>query len=170
MIEFCVSKSAMEKNMRVVTIVISMLIMIPSFANVFSRADLKVDGKWVTFDDKSQKPSSIIEIKHKGNVVEGEIYKTFSVPGETEVTNCDHCHGKQKGNPVLGLVIIKDMKCQGGYCHGGTITDPRNGKVYRATMRLVGQGHLLKVRGYIGISLFGKTVTWERMLPRKAIA
>ena len=85
------------------------------------------------------------------------------MPGEKKLVYCHHCRDDRKNKPILGLTIIRNMRCQQGSCVGGTILDPRDGKVYRATMRLFDAGRLLKVRGYIGISLFGKSVVWARL-------
>ena len=45
---------------------------------------------------------------------------------------------------------------------GGEILDPENGKIYKSKMSLVDDGNKLNVRGFIGISLLGRTQTWER--------
>ena len=55
------------------------------------------------------------------------------------------------------------MKKDGNEWSGGTILDPRNGKVYKSYVELV-KPNKLKVRGYIGLSLFGKTTYWERAI------
>ncbi len=123
-----------------------------------------VIGKWVTFDKKSHKVSSIISIRRRGAYVTGRIIKTYAIPGEKRLTRCQHCRGDRRNKPILGLDIIRGMRCQKGRCYGGTILDPRDGKVYRANMRLINRGRSLKVRGYIGVSLFGKTVVWERLM------
>ncbi len=44
---------------------------------------------------------------------------------------------------------------------GGRIYDPNNGKTYKCTLELANDG-TLKVRGYVGISWFGRTETWTR--------
>jgi len=44
---------------------------------------------------------------------------------------------------------------------GGKILDPRNGKIYKCYIKLVNKNKL-KIRGYIGVSLFGKTAYWHR--------
>lgn len=122
-----------------------------------------VAGDWVTFDSKTKKPSSVIQISQKGPVFSGKIIKTFSVPVEKKADVCTSCHGNQKNKPIIGLEIIKNMVCNdNGYCHQGTITDPRDGRVYHATLQLIKGGTYLKVHGYVGIALFGKTVVWKR--------
>ena len=45
----------------------------------------------------------------------------------------------------------------------GSILDPDNGKTYRCKIRLTNGGKNLDVRGYVGISLFGRTQTWNRI-------
>jgi uncharacterized protein (DUF2147 family) len=64
--------------------------------------------------------------------------------------------------PVLGLVLLKDFEYNGdNKWQGGTIYDPENGKTYKCKMTLTDNG-ILKIRGYIGISLLGRTTEWTR--------
>lgn len=133
------------------------------FANKSLTQNSMIVGKWVTFNEKTNKPSSIIQMSRRNGLVEGKIIKIFSNSGEKKRKFCHLCRDERKGRPILGLTIIKHMKCDRGSCHDGDILDPRNGKVYHAKMRLIDGGRYLKVRGYIGIPLFGRSVTWARM-------
>ena|SRR3990167_7629670 len=119
-------------------------------------------GYWQTIDGKTKKPSSVIEIQQVKQIFEGKIFKTYSVQAPGVIERCTMCTGMDLNKPILGLVIIKNMTCGSKSCKGGTILDPRNGKVYHATMKLVQNGLKLRVRGYIGTPLFGKTVVWHR--------
>ena len=74
---------------------------------------------------------------------------------------CDLCEGENKGKKILGLNILEGLKKDGNKWSGGTILDPRNGKVYKCYIELINP-HKLKIRGYIGISLLGVTAYWER--------
>lgn len=65
--------------------------------------------------------------------------------------------------PLKGVVILKGMKPDGpGRWSGGTIYDPDSGNTYRCTVRLEGKD-VLHLRGYVGVSLFGRTSRWTRL-------
>jgi uncharacterized protein (DUF2147 family) len=64
--------------------------------------------------------------------------------------------GADKGQPIVGLIIIRDLSLSDGRYKGGTIMDPKDGKVYKAELWV--EDGKLKVRGYLG--LFYKTETW----------
>ena len=69
----------------------------------------------------------------------------------------------RRATPLMGLVILKDFVFDGddGEWTDGTIYDPKNGKTYSCTMTL--EDGRLNVRGYIGISLIGRTAVWTRV-------
>jgi len=60
------------------------------------------------------------------------------------------------------MVVVRRMKKEGDEYTGGDILDPKNGSVYRCKMHLIDQGRKLSVRGYLGVSLFGRSQTWIR--------
>jgi uncharacterized protein (DUF2147 family) len=62
----------------------------------------------------------------------------------------------------LGLIILRDFKHDDGEWTGGRIYDPQNGKDYKCFMKLK-DNKTLNVRGYIGISLLGRTEVWTRV-------
>ena len=67
-----------------------------------------------------------------------------------------------RSRPILGMDLIAGFSRAGKRkWQDGTIYDPRDGKTYKCVMKLQRDGRL-KVRGYVGISLFGKTVVWTR--------
>src|SRR6266849_4899054 len=126
-------------------------------------------GLWEQVDEKTGKPESWFRIVEKNGVYEGTIVKMFLKPGEDPNFVCDKCEGDERGRPVLGLALIKGMQRNGLSYENGTIMDPRDGSVYRALMRLSPDGQKLEVRGYLGISLFGRSQVWNR-LPDNALA
>jgi uncharacterized protein (DUF2147 family) len=70
---------------------------------------------------------------------------------------------KLKNVPLMGLVIVKNFAFDGeAEWKGGTIYDTKNGKTYNSYMKFGADNNVLKLRGYIGISLLGRTTTWFR--------
>ena len=117
-------------------------------------------GEWKTFDDKTGKARAIVRIYEQDGKLFGKIERSMTPGAESRV--CRVCTDERKDQPMLGLVIIRNMKrTDDGYA-GGDILDPDNGSVYRCKLHLDEGGAKLVVRGYIGISLLGRTQIWER--------
>jgi uncharacterized protein (DUF2147 family) len=116
-------------------------------------------GRWRTFDDKTGKAKSIILLYEEKGLLFGRV-ETLVDPDAVKI--CDKCSDERKGQPVTGMVVVRRMKKDGEEYTGGDILDPKNGSVYRCKMRLIDQGRKLSVRGYLGLSLFGRSQTWVR--------
>ena len=116
-------------------------------------------GRWRTFDDKTGKPKAIIVLYEEKGLLFGRV-ETLVDPDAVKI--CDKCSDERKGQPVTGMVLVRRMKKDGDEYTGGDILDPKNGSVYRCKMRLLDQGRKLSVRGYLGLSLFGRSQTWIR--------
>ncbi len=119
-----------------------------------------VTGKWKTIDDETGKAKSVVEIYKQNGKIYGKVVEIVD-PAKRDAT-CKECPGSDKGKPIMGLIILKDLKKDGKEYNGGTIMDPNNGKVYKSYIELDG-ANTLKVRGYIGFSLLGRTQTWTRV-------
>lgn len=117
-----------------------------------------ISGKWETFDDKTKEKKALIEIYKTDNNYSAKIIKSFV--GEKNAI-CEECEGDKKNKPIIGLVIIEDVKKNDNEYNGGTILDPESGEVYSCNLKLV-SNNKLKVRGYLGLSLFGRTQYWIR--------
>jgi uncharacterized protein (DUF2147 family) len=117
-------------------------------------------GRWKTYDDKTRALHGLVEITEEQGVLKGRILKSYD-PLKPNPT-CDLCEGERKGQPVLGMVFLWGLTRQGEEFKGGFILDPDNGKVYKAKVRVDEGGKKLLVRGFIGISLIGRTQTWVR--------
>ncbi|MGB0789145.1 MAG: DUF2147 domain-containing protein [Marinirhabdus sp.] len=118
-----------------------------------------VTGKWKTIDDETGQAKSIVEIYKKSGKVYGKVIKILDKDKKNSV--CEECTGADKDKPVLGLVILKGLKKDGDEYNGGKILDPANGKIYKCYIELEGPNKL-KVRGYIGFSVLGRTQYWYR--------
>ena len=66
-----------------------------------------------------------------------------------------------KSQPLVGLVILREFVFREGEWTDGRIYDPENGKEYKCYLRMKNPNTLL-LRGYIGISLIGRTEVWTR--------
>jgi uncharacterized protein (DUF2147 family) len=150
-------------------VVMSAIIMLGAAGASLRAAEPFAVGLWEQVDEKSGKPESWFKITERNGAYEGNIVKIFFKPGEDENWVCDKCEGAERGKPVLGLALIKGMQRNGSSYENGTIMDPRDGAVYRALMKLSPDGQKLEVRGYLGISLFGRSQVWNR-LPDNALA
>jgi uncharacterized protein (DUF2147 family) len=128
-------------------------------------------GAWRTIDDKTGDPRSIVEIYEEDGALHGRVVEILKVGSEAERNSagqviCDACEGDKKGQPIEGMVILEGLNKDGDEWSGGTILDPSNGKRYKAKVELDGDDRL-DVRGYLGMPLFGRTQTWQRVTERK---
>lgn len=124
-----------------------------------SLAFAQIEGKWKTIDDETKQPKSVVEIYKKSDgKYYGKITQLLIKPANP---NCVACKDDRKGKPLTGLEIIRGLKKEGNEFTGGTITDPKTGKTYKCT--ITKSGDQLSVRGYVGISLMGRTQTWQKV-------
>lgn len=119
-------------------------------------------GLWKNINDVSGKPRALIRITESNGTLQGRIEKAFPGPNEDRNPKCEKCEGALKNAPVVGLVIMTGLKKDGDEYAGGQILDPDNGKVYSSKIHLTDGGKKLSVRGYIGVSLLGRSQTWIR--------
>ena len=123
--------------------------------------ETSIVGKWKTIDDKTNEPKSIVQIYEKDGKYFGQIKELFRKPGEDPDPVCDKCpdNDPRKDQPTKGMIIIKDLVKKGNEYSGGTILDPKEGKIY--TCKLWIENGNLMVRGYI--LFFFRTQTWHRV-------
>ena len=115
-------------------------------------------GKWETFADKTNKKKAIVEIYNKDNLYFAKIVETFIGPKNA---TCQNCKGANKDKPIIGLVITENISKNGSDYDGGTILDPESGVIYKCHLKLI-DNNKLKVRGFVGFSIFGRTQYWYR--------
>ena len=131
-------------------------------------------GVWAT-DPEGDGGQAHIEIYKEGDRYNGKII-WLSEPvylqgdphgsaGEAKV-DTENPDETLRSQPIIGLLLMSGFKYDGkDLWHKGKIYDPDNGKTYKAKLRL-GDDDVLKVRGFIGFSLIGRTSEWTRLDPQ----
>jgi uncharacterized protein (DUF2147 family) len=119
-------------------------------------------GVWQQVGDDG-KVGALVTISEEQGVYVGRLSQLFPEPGDDPNPICTECPGDRHNQPILGLVFIEGMKQSGLDYEDGTILDPESGKIYHASMHLSPDGTKLTVRGYIGLSIFGRSQIWNRV-------
>lgn len=116
-------------------------------------------GLWQSFTDTG-KPTGHIRITEQNGLLQGVIER--GLPADPEDKRCTACKGERKDQPMQGMKIIWDVRQEDSEFAGGEILDPFNGNIYRVKLTLEEGGKVLKVRGFVGLSVFGRTQKWLR--------
>lgn len=119
-------------------------------------------GRWKTVDDVTGKAKSVVVIWEENGKLYGRIQKLVDPDPNDPNPRCEECTGDQKGKRVIGLRILWDLCRDSNGWSGGSILDPANGKTYKCQLSVEDGGRKLKVRGFIGVSLLGRTQYWLR--------
>ena len=122
-------------------------------------------GLWKTIDDKTGGPRSFVRIVRTPAGYEGKVVRILPLPSDDPDNPdrlCKLCTDERKDKPILGMVILRGLRPDGDVFAGGEILDPDNGKTYRCKLTVRDGGKRLDVRGFIGISLIGRTQSWVR--------
>lgn len=118
-------------------------------------------GLWKTIDDDGRTEKSLVRITESDGALTGRVEKVLDPTADPKGV-CDKCTDERRGQPIVGLAILRNLRPgEDGWWQGGDVTDPKNGKTYRARLRTVEEGRKLQMRGYIGP--FYRTQTWIRV-------
>lgn len=116
-----------------------------------------IDGIWLSGDGDGW-----IEISTAGNTLSGVITGSPNASPERPDTDEKNPDPALRDRPLVGLELFAGFEYNGnGRWSGGTIYDPNSGKTYRCIVTVV-DDDTLKVRGYVGVPLLGRTETWKR--------
>jgi uncharacterized protein (DUF2147 family) len=120
---------------------------------LFAQTSDPILGKW-------QNPSGEgrIEIYKKGDKYFGKLY-WIKDAAKKDVNNPDE---KLQSRNIQGLEILTNFTKKGSAYEGGQIYDPKSGKTYSCKMSIKGADQL-DIRGYVGVSLLGRTESWKRI-------
>ena len=121
------------------------------------------EGLWRTIDDETGEVKSLVRIAAQAGQLVG-VVESISNP-ERQDARCELCSDERQDQPILGMEIIRavPLEADDEVWSGGNILDPNKGKVYKLRLSLNEDGNELKVRGYVGFSLLGRTQIWQRV-------
>lgn len=131
-------------------------------ATGLAQAQMSPVGLWRSIDDSTGQAKAEISIRDNGQgALNGKVERSLVAPSPEPL--CTLCTDDRKGQPKIGLEIIRDAKKSGSEAvwEGGTILDPENGKIYKLRLAPIEGGAKLQVRGYIGP--FFRTQVWQRV-------
>ncbi len=118
-----------------------------------------ITGTWVTAEKDGR-----VEIYKSGDKYFGKLIwgkKVYEADGKTLKKDIKNPNEQLRNRTILNLVLLKDFTYEEGEWTGGKIYDPRSGKTYSSIIKL--QDGSLVLRGYVGISAFGRSTVWERL-------
>jgi uncharacterized protein (DUF2147 family) len=122
-------------------------------------AQAEISGRWLP-----PEKDSVVEIYACGDLLCGriaELAEPLDESGNPKV-DTNNEDDAQRGRPLLGMELLNGFSRNGpGDFRDGEIYNPRDGKLYKAVLTLLEDG-TLKVRGYVGVPLLGKTQIWTR--------
>ena len=119
----------------------------------------QIEGVWITQDDETgKKKSEVLLYKNEGKLY-GKILNLLLEEDKGKL--CVNCKGENKNLAIEGMVIVEGLELNGKTWEEGTILDPKSGKTYSCYITFEND-NILKVRGYIGFSLLGRTQKWIR--------
>ncbi len=127
-------------------------------ANANPNAD-EILGTWLNASGLGR-----IQIYKEGNAYFGKIIwlkepNNANGGPKLDINNPDP---QLKTKPLIGAIVLRKFVYDDGEWNGGRIYDPQNGKDYKCYLKLK-DANTLSLRGYIGISLLGRTEIWKRI-------
>jgi uncharacterized protein (DUF2147 family) len=137
------------------------LLLFAASSHAQNREHLAVTGTWLVENGTAR-----VKIEERGGKFYGSII-WLREPLESDGTvkrDKNNPEEKLRSRKILGLEILCDFTYDEDYeWEDGEIYDPKNGKTYSCELTLQADGKTLDVRGYIGISLIGRSQTWTRV-------
>lgn len=135
-----------------------LLIIAISFTG-FAQNKEAIIGTWVNATGEAH-----VNIFKKGDKYYGKI-SWLKVPKDEKgnvKTDLKNPETSMRSKPILGMEMLRDFVYEDGKWTDGKIYDPKSGKTYSCNMNIKSNGEL-NMRGYIGISLIGRSEIWKRV-------
>ena len=134
------------------------LLLLASLVGLHAQGLDSPEGRWKTIDDETGETKSIIEIYEQDGAYFGRVAEILI---DQRDAVCEKCAGKRKNQPVLGMVIVENLRPAKGHWKGGTILDPEKGATYKLSAWFEEDPNTLFIRGKHWTGLF-RTQQWLR--------
>jgi uncharacterized protein (DUF2147 family) len=142
---------------------LSVIIILLASLNAFSQKADAILGVW-----KNGEGTGMIQIYKKGEKFYGKLV-WLKAPNDADGkprTDINNPEVSLQSRQLKGLENLRDFVFKGGdKWEEGRIYDPKNGNDYSCEMKLIDE-NTLEVRGFIGVSLFGRTDVWKRQIKK----
>lgn len=139
-------------------ILLAFLLLAAFPARILAQQADAVAGTWLN-EEKDAK----VQIYKSGDQYFGKLVwmaHALEDDGKTPRKDSKNSDPKLRGRGLQNLVILSNFTFDDGEWTGGKIYDPKSGKTYSSKMKL--SGRELNIRGYVGVSMFGRTTVWTR--------
>ncbi|MGI5864736.1 MAG: DUF2147 domain-containing protein [Myxococcales bacterium] len=154
-------------SIRLFALVLGAAVFVPAVAGADEKKEADaILGRWITAKDASNVEISRCGEKYCGKIVslKDPTYGKGDPEEGKPLRDRENPDDKLKTRPLIGLPLLEGFTYEGdGTWEDGTIYDPENGKTYKCIIKIADGGKTLKVRGFIGISLIGRTTVWKRV-------
>jgi uncharacterized protein (DUF2147 family) len=149
-----VNSISFTHNTGIVCVALLALVALPTVA-----AQSDIEGIWVNGDGDGWIELTIDESELQGKIIGSPDDPENRKPSRLDVENPDKA---LRSRALRGLTILTGFTADSvNRWTGGRVYDPNSGKTYKGTLTLI-DSDTLKLRGFIGISLFGRTEFWRR--------
>ncbi len=142
---------------------LSLVVLFFVTSNVFAQQNDAILGVW-----KNGEGTGLIQVYKKGEKYFGKLVwlKVPNDPDGKPRTDINNPEANLKSRPLKGLENLRDFEFKGdNKWEDGRIYDPKTGSDYSCSMKLIDE-NTLEVRGFVGVSLFGRTDVWKRQIKK----
>lgn len=147
--------------MKNIICVIVCFLSLNAFSQTAATEGDKIQGVWLSGSGKAHIKITKYGDKYGGKIV--WLKEPNRADGSVKKDDKNPDKNKQS-NTILGLNNLLGFTFEGDKTYdGGSIYDPENGKTYKCIITME-DANTLKVRGYVGIQMLGRTDTWKRVI------
>jgi uncharacterized protein (DUF2147 family) len=139
--------------------ILTALFLVIAMATMAQNKTDDILGTWLTNGDE---PAKIEITKSKGMYYGKIVWLKYPEDDNGEKKDIKNPNASLRNQKINGLTIVKDFSFDGSKWTNGEIYDPESGSSYSCNITLKDRD-TMEVRGYIGISLFGRTEIWKRI-------